>query len=389
MKNLFRMKKIILICMPCFLALHVFSQPVFMYGNNEVSKDEFLQAYNKNINKADDKEKSLRDYLVLYSAFKLKVKAAKELKLDTLSQLKYDMLNFRKQLEEGYMPSVQEALVKTNYKRNPAVKDDQLFRYADSVTLIKEVRNYPIGKSVLFSVATSVVKVGQWLDFVKGYKSNFNLYKGESYHELLEKFIEVNVLDYYRKHLEEYDADFKYQLQEFNEGNMMFEVMEKKVWNQATGDNTALNGFYQNYKDHFLWGESAEVILVNAKSFAYADYAAENMKQGKDWKKIAAESETMIQADSGRYELSQLPIRPGTKLVEGAIMEIVKNDSDNTASFVKLVKIFPARLQRSFDEARDLVINEYQKQLEGQWMDELKKKYPLKINESVFKSLLK
>ena len=152
---------------------------------------------------------------------------------------------------------------------------------------------------------------------------------------------------------------------------------------------TALKGFYETNKDHFVWVESADVILVNAKYFAYADYAAEIMKNGEDWKKIAAESEGMIQSDSGRYEISQLPIKPGAKLVEGAIMEIVKNNSDNSAGFVKVLKIYPSKLQRNFDEAKSLVINEYQKQLEETWMNELTKKYPVKVNNAVLQSLLK
>ncbi len=34
-----------------------FSQPLFSYGNKSVSKTEFLKAFNKNPNLADDKKK--------------------------------------------------------------------------------------------------------------------------------------------------------------------------------------------------------------------------------------------------------------------------------------------------------------------------------------------
>ena len=81
----------------------LFSQTLFTYGNNAVDKDEFLRAYNKNKTTTDDKEKSLREYLDLYSKFKLKVKAAKDAKLDTLPQLSGDLQNFRSQIEETYM----------------------------------------------------------------------------------------------------------------------------------------------------------------------------------------------------------------------------------------------------------------------------------------------
>ena len=59
----------------------IFSQSLFTYGTNEVSKDEFVWAFKKNITQIEDKDKSLKAYLDLYLKFKLKVKAAKELVL--------------------------------------------------------------------------------------------------------------------------------------------------------------------------------------------------------------------------------------------------------------------------------------------------------------------
>ena len=382
-------KKLLMICFGCFVTMHIFSQSLFTYGTNEVSKDEFMRAYNRNISHVDNKAPSLKEYVDLYSKYKLKVTAAKELKLDTAEQLKYDMMNFRTRLENDYMIDVKEILVKINYKKNPAVQDEMLFLYADSAAYSKDNHKCPIAKEVIFSVAGTPVKVSEWLSFAKDYKLNKNLYKGETNKTLLEQFVNETVTTYYRKHLEEYNPDFKYQLQEFKEGNLFFEVMEKKVWNKSTNDPSVLKEYYNANKEHFLWVQSADVILVNAKSYAYADYASENMKNGQYWKNIAEGSEGMIQGDSSRYEISQLPVKPGTPLVEGAITGIVKNEADNSASFIKVIKIYPAKLQRNFDEAKSLVINEYQKQLEESWMNELVKKYPVKVNNAVLQSLLK
>lgn len=644
------MKNILLMCMLSLGATHIFSQTLFTYGTNSVSKDEFLRAYNKNKTPVTDKEKSLREYLDLYSKFKIKVKAAQELKVDTLEQLKYDMQNFRNQVEEGYMmdekgmdalvdeaiqrgqkdihllhfyvainnkmspadtikahkamdevydelsrgktgydeivdevsqkimpvkgkdlgyvtvfslpydmenlvyslkpgdvskvfrtksalhifkiaderksagkwkvaqilfaipPDVsgeklksiekladsvykllkdgasftdlvktysddkltylnggempefgtgkfelpfekavfalkndgdisepiftgygfhivkrlqqrdiptdksdenfvyalkqqimqdsrfdkvkadfaKEVLKKTNYKRNISVKDDQLFRYADSVTVNKAVGNYPINKAIIFSFSKSNVKGSDWLNFVKDYKLNADVYKGENNKELLDKYITTTAFEYYRKHLEEYNADFKYQMQEFREGNMLFEIMEKNVWSKAANDSNGLKNYYDAHKANYLWAESADVLLFNCSNLKSADAAIANLKSGKDWRKIAEDSEGTIQSDSARYEITQLPIETaGSDLTEGTISAPLVNKMDNTASFVKILKKYPANQQRSFEEARGLVINEYQNHLEEKWIEELKKKYPIKVNEAVFQSLLK
>jgi peptidyl-prolyl cis-trans isomerase SurA len=46
-------------------------------------------------------------------------------------------------------------------------------------------------------------------------------------------------------------------------------------------------------------------------------------------------------------------------------------------------------MPRNYSEAKGLVINDYQVELEKQWVAELKKKYPVKIDEKVFQQIAK
>lgn len=305
------------------------------------------------------------------------------------------MANLRQQvMQDGRINIAKANFVKkikavTQFKKNPAVKDQQLFRYADSVVARGDVGNYPINKTLLFSFAKSKVVGSDWLHFVKDYKLNTDVYRGEDNAALLEKYISTVAVEYYRKHLEEYSDDFKYQMQEFKEGNMLFEVMERNVWSKAANDSAGLQQFYAKDKSRYLWGESAAVLLFNATGKDVADEASAAVKSGKNWKEIADQSEGKIQADSGRYEIAQLQLETGLTAAPGLVTRTEVNTTDNTASFLKILQVFPAGQQRSFEEARGLVINDYQNYLEGRWVEELKKKYPVKLNEAVFQQLLK
>ena len=278
---------------------------------------------------------------------------------------------------------------KTGFRKNPVIKDEELFRYADSVTANKVVGKYAINNVTVFSFTKSKVTGGDWLNFVKDYKLNTDVYKGEDNKALLEKYISTIVVEYYRKHLEEFNEDFKYQMQEFKEGNMLFEVMERNVWSKAANDSVGLRKFYDANKSKYQWKGSATVNLFNCNSLKTAEEAILALKDGKNWKQIAEESDGRIQSDSGRYEVQQLQLPAGTAVAAGLVTAPVVNSGDNTASFVKILQLFPADQQRSFEEAKGLVINEYQNFLEEKWIEELKKKYPVKVNEVVFKSLLK
>ncbi|RYF90430.1 MAG: hypothetical protein EOO03_03740, partial [Chitinophagaceae bacterium] len=97
------MKKCYLLLAITIGSIHAGAQPFITYGNNVVTKQEFLKAYNKNKTQVTDKEKSLREYVELYSNFKLKVKEAADLRLDSLPQIQYDIRNFREQVIENYL----------------------------------------------------------------------------------------------------------------------------------------------------------------------------------------------------------------------------------------------------------------------------------------------
>ena len=71
-------------------------------------KSEFLRAYNKNKTATTNKEQAMKDYLDLYTKFKLKVQAAKDMQLDTLPSLQSDLQNFRAQIENNYLQDDKE-----------------------------------------------------------------------------------------------------------------------------------------------------------------------------------------------------------------------------------------------------------------------------------------
>ncbi len=274
-----------------------------------------------------------------------------------------------------------DIMAKTGFKRNSLVKDAQLFRYADSVAANGTVKNYPISKIPIFSFAKSKVTGRDWLNFIKDYKLNADVYKGESNEALLDKYISTITIEYYRKHLEEFNEDFKYQLQEFKEGNILFEIMERKIWSKASNDSVGLKKYYDANKAKYQWAESADAYLFSCNNAKTAEEATTSLQSGKNWKQIAEESDGKIQADSGRYEVTQLQTPAGADLKEGIITTPLLNAGDNTSSFVKIIKLYPANQQRSFDEARGLVINDYQNFLEAKWIETLKKKYPVKVND--------
>jgi len=283
-------------------------------------------------------------------------------------------------------------LPQIGYKKTNEVKDPDLLRYADSIMkqpTAERVNVSPISNKTIITYKKGNLKGSDWLKFVREYKSNPQQYKGESNQQLWDKFITFSANDYYKKHLEEYNPDFKFQMQEFKEGNMLFEIMERNVWDRAIVDTIGLLKHYNENKSNYKWEASADVLIFNAANEGMAEHAIADIKSGKNWKAITEEHNDALQADSGRYELTQ--VVGAEKVVNpqpGTFSPIIKNQ-DGSAAFVQYLHIYEPNQQRNFEDARGLVINDYQNVLEKKWLASLKKKYPVKLNETVFRELLK
>jgi peptidyl-prolyl cis-trans isomerase SurA len=295
-------------------------------------------------------------------------------------------------ISEAKEKFAKEIITKIGYKRLPGVKDEDLLRYADSLDMHADQEYYnqtPISNKPIISFTKSSLKGTDWLKFVKEYKGNFENYKGESNKELWDKYITIASLEYYKKHLEEYNEDFKFQMTEFKEGNMLFEVMEKNVWNKAGIDSVGLLKYYNEHKENYRWGASADVLIVNCTTEKAAQDAMAALKAGKPFKEIVEEKNNEVQIDSARYELAQINGATNSFPAGSDSYSAIVKNADGTATFIKYLKTYGANQQRSFDEARGLVINDYQNVLEQKWLAELKKKYPVKVNEPLVKTLIK
>lgn len=354
-----------------------FENEVFkLTGDNEISKP-FLTAFGYHIVKRLSHSPVSADLSDMAYQFELKQKVQQDTRINQARDL------FMKDIYK------QVALKKTG-----TVSETDLYRYADSVMVdlnsgSGRTVKYPISTKIICSYAKTQLTGKDWLDYVRTYKGSGEFYQGETNPVLLDKFIASSVLEYYKKHLEDYNADFRYQMEEFKDGNVLFEIMERNIWGRASTDTVGLNILYNESKSKYLWGASANIILFNCKDIAIANEAREAVLKGKDWKKIVEEANNNIQVDSGRFELSQIPVTLNPKMTEGTVSENVVNTTDGNTGFVKLINFYPGNTQRSFDEARGLVINDYQNLLEEKWINDLKNKYPVKINEAVFQTLLK
>jgi peptidyl-prolyl cis-trans isomerase SurA len=281
-------------------------------------------------------------------------------------------------------------LLNTTGIKTAPINLKHLMIYSDSIFQQKNPPVFPgiTNKTVLFSLPKQKVYVSEWVKYLNDIHDVPGQTRAKNTTELLQQFKEKVAQDYYRNHLEEFNAEFARQLKEFKEGNMLFEIMQTSIWDKASGDTVALKKYYAAHKDKYIWDPSADVIMININDVTIVnDFKDKLLKNVSDWRKIADAYEGRVQADSGRYELNQLPSENNTVYKAGTLTNPVTNQQEGITSMMYILKTYPEKAPRNFEDAKGLVLNDYQQVLEEKWIEELKKKYPVHVNEAVLKTL--
>jgi peptidyl-prolyl cis-trans isomerase SurA len=196
------------------------------------------------------------------------------------------------------------------------------------------------------------------------------------------------VLGFYRDNMEKYNPEFAEQLSEFKYGNLLFNIMQKKIWDPASADSMSQVAYYNEHPEKYWWEQSADALIITTPQPDSVSRLQDTIKADpSSWRKFSAASDNAILIDSGRFELSQLPVAERTNFSEGLVTAPVVNELDHTATFSYIIRLHREKERKQFTEARGAVITDYQDELENKWIAQLKKKYPVKINRKVLKSL--
>lgn len=277
-------------------------------------------------------------------------------------------------------------LEKQNYDQNA------LWAYTDSLLDRK-----PLGigsnitdKTAIYKLADTSLKVNDWLAYAQAFRFRSDGTGRRTYEETMNDFVRNAVFQYYRDHLESFNDDFRYQMAEFTDGNLFFEIMQQEIWNRAHTDSSELRSLYETNKAKYTWGKSADAVIFFCSDANVAKSLHEQLKKTPTkWRELTEALTEKVVADSSRYEWDQIPNKNKAIPTTGMITTPIVNQTDNTASFAYVIRTYPNTTQRNFNEAKGLVINDYQTIIEEQWIKELKKKYPVVIDEGVWSNLIK
>ena len=202
--------------------------------------------------------------------------------------------------------------------------------------------------------------------------------------ELFESWKGEQLIGYYNDNLENEFPEFKNVMDEYRDGLLLFDLMEKEIWNKSKTDTVGLQKYYDLNKSKYSWKERFDVDILSSTDAKVIEAAQKMLNKGKSIEAIKAkfnkDDKVAIMVKSGLFEKSYDILDKIPTLTKGAN----NTYKDANYSFVVNVKSSKPVETKEFEECKSRVINDYQQYLEATWVDDLKKEFTVKVNQDVF-----
>lgn len=244
-----------------------------------------------------------------------------------------------------------------------------------------------------FTVQSFADSLTKRSDF-RGYSLNRN-----GFIRAMDKMISVQIIRDAAKNLEKEYPDFAEMMQEFRDGILLFKIEDQEVWSKLQFDSVKARTFFDTSKTKYMTKESYNISEI----YVMADSSATTLKRlvdnGEDFASMA---EKFTQRDKFREKKGSWGVvavqnnslaafakeRGITKA--GTIFGPVKFEGGY--SIVKVNEYLPIR-PKTFEEAIADFAPAYQdavqKQLTSQWLESVKKRFPIVINMKAIDALRK
>ncbi|NSW44895.1 MAG: peptidylprolyl isomerase [Bacteroidales bacterium] len=250
----------------------------------------------------------------------------------------------------------------------------------------------------LFTLKDSTYIQKQFVQYLSNYKSKSkekatNETAKELAKQLYKNWENEKIVAYEDARLETKYPAFANLLQEYHDGILLFDLTDKMVWSKAIKDTVGLKEFYEKNKNKYMWDTRAEAIWITYENDKCKDAlikAIENNKKQQTiddiLKSINKKSTCLTKKDTKLISKGEMPGIDKIAFNEDKTQNKKYTLFEDKKLIIYINAMVPPQ-PKQLHETKGVVTADYQSYLEKQWIDELRKKYTVKVNEEVLKQV--
>ncbi len=445
------------------------SDPIIMKVNGQpVTRSEFEYSYNKNNSEGVIDKKTVEEYVDLFINYKLKVVAAMDAHLDTLSSFQQEFAMYR---DQQVRPSF---INDEDIEKRARQEYDEAYHYIDSLggmvhpshILIKVGQKAPesereVAKQRADSIYNALLNGADFAEMAKKFSQDGSAPKGgdldwitpgrtvpdfekaayalqvgemskpvltdfgyhiikmnerqiffpyDSVHADILTFIDRSgvkekiiddkldeivasqpgvtreqILEQRAIDLSETDSDLANLIREYHDGLLLYEIMNREVWEKGAKDEAGLANYFKKNKKKYAWDSPRfKGIAYHVKDAADVK-AVKKAVKGLTFDKWADKLRTTFNGDS------VIRIRVEKGIFKQGDNNLVDREIFKQKVEVKPLKDYPIdavfgkvlKAPKDYTDVRGQVTADYQDMLEKEWVARLREKYPVEVYNNV------
>jgi peptidyl-prolyl cis-trans isomerase SurA len=166
-------------------------------------------------------------------------------------------------------------------------------------------------EKTLFTIGDKKVGYKDFANFIDARQKTTRLYRQKE--ALLvafyDEFETEQLKDYFKEKLKDDNEDYAAVLTEYRDGLLIFDVMNKNIWQKAKEDTLAVQEFYAKTKDNYKWKQRVDADIYSATSENFAKQIQTMLEKGKTSEEIKAALNTVDKVNvlitPGVFEIDQ------------------------------------------------------------------------------------
>lgn len=242
----------------------------------------------------------------------------------------------------------------------------------------------------LFSFAGQTITQAAFADYLRQNSHTEKAIPSEVIDEKLNEFAKNKLIAYEDSQLEKKHDDFRFLMQEYHDGILLFEVSNKEVWEKASKDTEGLDKYFKAHKADYTWDKphyKGRVIHCKDKqTFKIAQSIVKKSHTDSIDKYLRTRLNDSIQyvkIEKGLF------VQGENKVIDNKIFKVKEKPAPSTDyPFVFVAGKMLKNTPEDYTDVRGLVTADYQEYLEKEWIKALRAKYPVTVNRDVL-SLVK
>lgn len=207
--------------------------------------------------------------------------------------------------------------------------------------------------------------------------------------ELFDKWLDEQIITFHDDNLENEFPEFKFVMQEYRDGLLLFDLMEKEIWNKAKNDTIGLEKFRLENIANYQWKKRFDVDLFSSTDEKVIKKAQAYLKKGKSItyikEQLNVKDKINIIVKSGLFE-HDFDVLPDFAISQTGITPIIAKGDYYFVANVKEIRPVEPKL---LNETKGKLVSDYQQYLEQNWVDELRKEFKIEIDKAVFEKTKK